>query len=146
MNDNHMVSHDGKVVSTSGSHVQVKIISQSACAHCFARSACTAADMQEKIIDAVSSVPLKEGDAVTVMMEEKLGWIALLYGFFLPFIVMISVLFLLYTLGSSEIKAALYGIGSLVPYYLVLYLFRKRIEKDFIFVIKTEKKNKIQMR
>ncbi len=143
MNDNHMVSHDGKVVSTSGSHVRVKIISQSACANCFAKSACTAADMQEKIIDAVSSVPVQEGDAVTVIMEEKLGWIALFYGFFLPFIVMVSVLFLLYALGSSEIKAALFGIGSLVPYYLVLYLFRKKIEKDFIFIVKTEKKDKI---
>jgi len=143
MDDNHMVCHNGKVVSTSGSHVQVKIISQSACANCFAKSACTAADMQEKIIDAVSPVPLHEGDAVTVMMEEKLGWRALFYGFFLPFIVMVSILFLLYALGSSEIKAALFGIGSLVPYYLVLYLLRKKIEKDFVFIVMPEKKDKI---
>jgi sigma-E factor negative regulatory protein RseC len=121
--------------------VRVKIVSHSACAQCHARGGCTAADMKEKIIDAVSvsDEPLRKGDTVTVIMEEKLGWLAVFYGFFLPFIVMMIVLFVSYGLGGSETEAALWGIGSLVPYYLLLYVFRKKIEKDFIF--KAEKKD-----
>jgi sigma-E factor negative regulatory protein RseC len=68
-----------------------------------------------------------------------MGWKAIFYGFFLPLVVMVAVLFVSYALGSSEIQAALYGIGSLIPYYLLLYVFRKKIEKDFVF--KAEKKN-----
>lgn len=141
MTDNRMVCHDGKVVKAEGNKVKVKIISQSACAQCHAKGICSAADMEEKIIEAVSSEPLQKGDIVTVIMEEKLGWIAVFYGFLLPFILMVSVLFVAYALGSSEPKAALLGIGSLLPYYLVLYTLRKKIEKDFIF--KAEKRTTI---
>jgi len=142
MTDNRMVYHDGIVVGMNGHHVRVKIVSQSACAGCHARGVCTAADMQEKIIEAVpvSAEPLQKGDTVTVIMEEKMGWLAVFYGFFLPFIVMIVVLFVSYALGGSDLAAAFAGIGSLVPYYLLLYVFRKKIEKDFIF--KAEKKDK----
>jgi sigma-E factor negative regulatory protein RseC len=143
MADSRLVCHEGKVVGigTKDGSVQVKIISRSACAQCHARGMCAALEMEEKIIDTVpvSRDPLKIGDIVVVIMEEKLGWKAIFYGFFLPFIVMVTSLFVSYALGSSEIKAALYGIGSLIPYYLLLYVFREKIEKDFIF--KAEKKN-----
>ena len=143
MADSQLVCHEGKVVGfkEKDGSVQIKILSSSACAQCHARGMCTALEKEEKIIDAVpvSREPLKIGDTVIVMMEEKLGWKAIFYGFFLPLIVMVTVLFFSYALGSGEIKAALYGIGSLIPYYLLLYFFRGRIEKDFAF--KVEKKN-----
>ena len=140
MTDNRMVTHDGEVVGWVGHKVQVKIISQSACAQCHVKGMCSAADMGEKIIDTVSTEPLREGDPVTVIIEEKMGRLALFYGFLLPFIVMVSVLFTTHLLGSSETGAALFGIGSLVPYYLVLYILKKKIGKDFIF--KAERKDK----
>lgn len=143
MADSQLVCHEGKVVGfkAKGDSVQVKILSSSACAQCHARGMCTALEMEEKIIDAipVSREPLKIGDTVVVMMEEKLGWKAIFYGFFLPLIVMVAVLFVSYALGSSETRAALYSLGSLIPYYLLLCVFREKIEKDFIF--KAEKKN-----
>ncbi|MCP4218121.1 MAG: SoxR reducing system RseC family protein [bacterium] len=139
METNRMVHHDGTVIECRENMVKVKIISLSACAECHAKSMCNAADMQEKIIDAFALEPLKEGDEVTLQMEEKLGWIALFYGFILPFIVLVCVLFTTHLLGGSEIQSGLLGLGSLVPYYLGLYVFRKKIEKDFVF--KAEKKN-----
>jgi sigma-E factor negative regulatory protein RseC len=98
--------------------------------------------MEEKFIDAVSSPPdtaFKVGDAVTLVMEERLGWLAIFYGFVLPLIVMVAVLIMVSAGGGSETEAALLGIGSLLPYYLLLYLFRQKIEKDFIF--RAERKN-----
>jgi sigma-E factor negative regulatory protein RseC len=144
MADNRMLYHDGIVVGTNDHNVRVKIVSHSACAGCRARGVCTAADMEEKMIEAVSvsNEPLQMGDTVTIIMEEKLGWLSVFYGFFLPFIVMTSVLFMFVALGGNDLEAAFFGIGSLVPYYLLLYLFRKKIEKDFIF--KAEKKDKLQ--
>lgn len=135
MTDTRRVSHEGIVIGTddNANCVQVKIVSISACAGCHARGACTAADTQEKIIDATPSEPLKQGDTVIVKMEEKLGWIALFYGFFLPFVILAAILFTLPVLGFSETIAGLSAIGSLIPYYLLLYTFRKKIEKKFVF-------------
>ncbi len=140
MADRRTVHHDGTVVSVNGDRVQVEIISKSACADCHAKHMCTAADMQEKIIDAIAAEPLTKGDVVSVKMEEKLGWIALFYGFVLPFIVMVTVLFTLNGLGYPETRAALFSLAALVPYYSVLYFFRKKFEKEFVF--RAEKKNK----
>jgi sigma-E factor negative regulatory protein RseC len=138
MNDTRMVCHDGTVIERKDTHVRVKIVARSACADCHAKGMCTAADMQEKIIDAVTHEPLQVGDTVTIVMEEKMGWLAVLYGFVLPFVLLIAVLFGLYLSGRKETDAALYAIGSLVPYYILLYIFREKIEKDFVF--KAEKK------
>jgi len=139
MNDTRMVCHDGTVISRKDNHVQVKITARSACAGCHAKSVCSAPDMQEKIIDAVTGEPLRPGDTVTIKMYEKLGRLALVYGFILPFIVMVGVLFTLHLSGSSETKAALIAIGSLAPYYLLLYLFRKKVEKEFVFFAEKKK-------
>lgn len=135
MNDTRMVSHEGMVVNANGNAncVQVKIISTSACAGCHARGACSAADKQEKIIIATPLEPLKQGDTVIIKMEEKMGWIALFYGFFLPFLILAAILFTLPALGFSETVAGLSAIACLVPYYLLLHTFRKKIEKDFVF-------------
>lgn len=136
MTDNtgiHTISHEGIVVGAAGNKVLVKINSLSACGQCHARGVCGAADMKEKIIEAAARKPLQKGDLVTIIMAERLGWLALFYGIVLPFIVMVSVLFAARGLGGSETAAALLGIGGLLPYYMGLYALRKKIEKDFIF-------------
>lgn len=135
MSHHRMVYHDGIVVGVSGNHVRVKIISKSACAGCHAKNVCNASEMDEKMIDAVagSGQSFQTGETVTLVMEERLGWIAIFYAFGLPFIVMIAILILFSALGHSETIAALAGLASLLPYYLLLYLFRKKVEKDFLF-------------
>ncbi|HLP44524.1 MAG TPA: SoxR reducing system RseC family protein [Candidatus Kapabacteria bacterium] len=135
MSNTHMVSHEGIVVNANGNAncVQVKIISLPACAGCQARKTCMAANMKEKIIDATPLEPLKPGDTVLVKMKEKLGWIALFYAFFLPLLILVGLLFTLPSLGFSETLAGLAALGSLAPYYVVIYVFRKKIEKVFVF-------------
>ena len=145
MADSRMLCQEGRVVAIKDHHLQVKILSASACSQCHAKGFCTSLDRTEKIIDAIpASAPgsLKIGDKVTLLMEEKWGWLAVIYGFFLPFIIMITILFVTYALGSSETNAALYGMGSIVPYYLLLYGFRGRIARDLVF--KAEKKDEFE--
>jgi sigma-E factor negative regulatory protein RseC len=143
MTKNRLVCREGQVVGIDAKEgsVKVKILAQSACAQCHAKGFCTALEMEEKIIDTIPDpeMPLQTGDIVFVVMEEKMGWKAIFYSFFLPFLVMVTVFFVSYALGSSETNAALYGLVILIPYYLSVYVFREKIEKDFIF--KAEKKN-----
>lgn len=138
--DSRSVQHDGVIVAVEGSRVKVLIESRSACSECHAKGVCGAGESKEKIIDAISAEALSNGDAVTVYMEARMGWKAVLYGFILPFIVLMGLLFILRSLGAPEVVAAPAALAGLAPYYLILYLLRKRIEKEFVF--KAEKKNK----
>ncbi|MFC2155845.1 SoxR reducing system RseC family protein [Acidobacteriota bacterium] len=132
--DHHSeIRHKGKVVEIEKGKFFVKITSRSACQGCRVRTVCSAADMAEKIIETFSDRDLHIGDEVTVIMEERLGLTAVFYSFFLPFLVMGLVLFVCLTTGISEMLAALCAIASLIPYYLLLHLFGKHFEKDFIF-------------
>jgi len=129
------ISHDGEVVAVHGNHIQVKIITQSACADCHARSACIAADFEEKIIDAVNpnATTLQPGDPVTVTMEIKMAWLAVFYGFVLPLIVLVIFFFTTFAFTQNETLAALTALCSLVPYYFLLYRFRQLVERKFHF-------------
>jgi sigma-E factor negative regulatory protein RseC len=140
MNNTRVITHEGVVVNANGTHVQVKIISLSACVGCHAKESCIAADMKEKIIDAIPLEPLNPCDPVIVKMAERVGWIAVFYGFFLPFLVLAVLLFSLPSLGFSETMAGLIAIASLIPYYIALYIFRKKFEKKIFFT--AEKINK----
>jgi len=128
-----LISHEGRVVKTKDDKIRVKIVSLSACASCHAKGSCTAADMSEKYIDAISGEDFREGDAVNVVIEEKLGWVALFYGILLPFLIVVSTLFILIGSGKSEPFSAVISLLTLVPYYFILHLFRGKFEKKFTF-------------
>ncbi len=135
-----MICHEGVVIGSRDATFQVKIVVRSACADCHAKTICAAAERAEKVINVVANDDLQVGERVNIIMEERMGWIALFYSFILPFLFLITILFVLYALGIGEVTAASAAAASLVPYYLVLYIFRKRIEKEFVF--KAEKINK----
>jgi sigma-E factor negative regulatory protein RseC len=70
-----------------------------------------------------------------VRMEESLGQKAVLMGYGLPLVVLVGSIILFLSLLNHEGLAALLSILMLVPYYLILYLFRKRLQKEFRFRI-----------
>lgn len=135
MSENRMVYHDGVIVGTQGERVQIKIISQSACSECHAKSACVASEMVEKIIDAhlLPGEVCTTGDLVTIEMASRLGRKAIFFAFIVPFLVMATTLFTAFALGVNESIAGICALLSLVPYYLLLKVFNARISRDFIF-------------
>ncbi len=133
MTKNKSISHEGIVVKNVDNKVRVSFVTLSACASCHAKGSCTAADMSEKYIDALPKGNIKEGDKVNVIIEEKLGWVALLYAILLPFLIVVSTLFILVSSGKSEPFSAVMSLLSLIPYYFILYLFKGKLEKKFTF-------------
>lgn len=131
--ESHMECHEGTVIDGVDGSFRVRLRSRSACAGCHVRSICAAEDRADKIIPVISADDLKTGDGVRIIMERKMGRVALFYSYILPFFVLIFILFVLYALGVGEITAALAALASLIPYYLLIYLFREKIEKDFVF-------------
>ena len=136
MSDQRTIDHQGIIDHIEGEVARVKIISQSACASCHAKGVCGASDQEEKFLDVPSrGMTFTIGEKVNVMVARRLGLKAVAMGYVYPFILLMVVLFSLSAAGMSELKAGLFGLGSLLPYYLGLFLIRKRVASTFTFSI-----------
>lgn len=133
------VCHQGTIKSIFSDRLEISIISQSACVSCQVKGACSVSDTEEKVIDVdrVKGATYRIGDQVTVVMDQSGATKAVLLGYGLPFLVLLFVLVVATMLSGSEGLAGLLAIGSLAPYYLLLWLLRKRIKKSFQFRIQT---------
>jgi sigma-E factor negative regulatory protein RseC len=61
---------------------------------------------------------------------------AVALGYIYPFLLLMAVLVGAVSAAITELKAGLIALLSLIPYYLLLYLLRKRIDSNFTFSIK----------
>ena len=72
---------------------------------------------------------------VTVVAGERMGMTAVLLAFGLPLLLLLIALIAAMRVSGSEKIAAIASIAVLVPYYVVLFMCRGRIKKDFGFRI-----------
>ena len=123
--------------SIDGHHVQVRIVQMAACAECKVASACHASERKEKTIDVYNADTrrLSLGDKVSVVVSHQSATRALLLGFGLPLALMLVVLTATQLVGMGEGTAALLMLGSLIPYYIILWCTRRRIANKLTFSI-----------
>jgi sigma-E factor negative regulatory protein RseC len=93
-------------------------------------------ESEVKIVEVKGSYSVTPGDSVSVLMKQSQGYAAVLYGYIFPLLSVIIILMILAGLGVPELTAGLVSLGMLLPYYLILYLFRKRINEKFTFTLK----------
>ena len=131
------IKHSGVIENIMGDSVQVRIVQTSACAACKVAGYCNASESKEKLVDVyhADTRNLRVGDVVTVTASTQVAAQALLLGFGLPFVVLVAVLIAVLLITGNEGAAALSGLGALVPYYAVLFLFRNRIRDKLSFSI-----------
>ena len=131
------ISHSGVVESVEDGCVHVRIVQTSACAACKVAGYCNASESKEKVVDVYTADTQRYsvGQAVTVMASRQVAAHALLLGFGLPFLVLVGVLVVVLQMTGNELWAALAGLLSLAPYYLLLYFFRNRLRDKLSFWI-----------
>lgn len=133
------IEHSGIVEQIDGDQIKVLIMQQSACSECHAKSLCSVADKKEKIIEVISSDPtLKVGDRVIIYGESSIGLQAVLLAFIIPFVLIFLALLIFQHFIENELMAGILALLVLVPYYLILFLSNKRLNKKFQFKIKKE--------
>lgn len=138
---NDKISHKGVVLSTSAKCVEVRIVQSSACSACSVAKHCNASETSVKVVEVRGCErwqSLKPGDEVTVSASRQVAGIALLLGFGAPLAVMLAVIGAMWVAGFSETAVALAGLGSLIPYYILLYAMRNRIATKIAFSIENE--------
>lgn len=130
-----MIKHDGIVIAVNGDGtVRVRIVQTSACAACKAKAMCASAESKEKEILAIGDGLLAIGDEAEVIVQQKMGWKAILLAYMLPFIVMMTVVAI--GNGLLSIREEVIGTAALCAmgvYYIVLGVFKDKIQKDFSF-------------
>ena len=131
------VSHEGIVTKITDDELEIKILAQSACAACHAKSACGMSEQSEKIL----IVPRpKDKDyvlmqKVNVTMAIGQGNKAAVLAYLLPIILLLAVLFVCLGAGLGEGISALISIVALIPYYIALYTQRDKLKRRFEYRI-----------
>ena len=98
-------------------------------------------DKTDKIIDVKRSQLQNEyhvGDEVTVVASSGKGLLAVVFAYIIPAIVAIAAIAICIALGANELISSLAAIGLIAVYYFVLYLFRSKLNKAFVFSINEE--------
>ena len=135
--ESNTISHEGIVTKITDDELEIKILAQSACAACHAKSACGMGEQAEKIL----TVPRPKGQEfqlmqrVTVKMAVGQGNTAAVLAYLVPIILLLAVLFVCLGLGLNDGLSALISIVALIPYYIVLYLRRDKLKKQFEYII-----------
>jgi len=129
------IKHQGLIDAVEGNHVSVRIMQSSACTQCQISGRCSAAESKEKVIDVFTpeASRLHKGDSVTVVVSGRTGFFAVFLCAVLPLCLVMMVLVAVLALTGNEAVAALGGIASLIPYYILLYLLRERIGAKVAF-------------
>ena len=137
MKNTETISHEGIVTKITDDELEIKILAQSACAACHAKSACGMGEQAEKIL----TVPRPKGQDFTINQKVNVkmaigqGNKAAVLAYLIPIILLLVVLFVCLGLGLNEGLSALISIVALIPYYIVLYLRRDKLKKKFEYLI-----------
>ena len=135
--DQSIIIHPGIVDHIEKGKVFVRILSQSACSACHAKGMCSVSEVEDKIIevDVTNEEAYKNGEQVTVRMQQKLGRKAVILGYVVPLVILVASIITFVTVLKNEGLAALFSMLMLVPYYFILYLLRKKLKQQFSFSI-----------
>jgi len=128
------IIHNGIIERIEYPFIFVRIIQQSACSGCHAKSACTAADSQIKTIEIEDySGNFQINEEVNICGKYTTGLKAVLLAFIIPLALMVSSLIIGGFFTKNEIIIGAISLISLLFYYIAIYLIRNKLKKKFIF-------------
>lgn len=130
------IEHLGLVKEVTPETIKVSLLNVSSCASCHTKATCSVSDVDNKIIDIINAgQDIKKGDTVKVIFEKSLGPLALFLGYLMPFVLLMIVLIISWSVMNDEVFAGIASLLSVGVYYLALILFRQKLKNTFTFKI-----------
>lgn len=135
-----VIEHSATIEQINGSVIYVNVANNSACANCSLNKNCGLFDTKNKSVTVMSSNPelYRIGQKVMVTIDEKKGWVAVAFGYIIPLILVLVTLIATNAITNDETASGIYSLMILIPYYLVLLLFKNTFTRKFDFRIKEE--------
>ena len=142
---NKEIVHSGVITGMDGNKIRIHIEQQSACSTCHSRSVCMASDMKGKEVFVENDGGNYQiGETVELLGRTSTGLRAVLLAFVIPFLLILLSLIVLQRVVTSEAVSALISLSLLMPYYLILSLFNKKLDKKLQFYIQKTGNNQMQ--
>ena len=135
-----IIKHRGIVEKIEGSHVVVRIVQTSACSACSAKGLCNASESKEKQIDVYEVNPsYRIGEEVMLCGSTSMGMRAVLLAFGIPVLLLLAALFITMRVTDGDaLLSSIVALLAVIPYYLVIYLMKDKLNKTFSFVIEKQ--------
>ncbi len=132
------ISHIGRIKEMTPESTVVEIVSSSACSACHARGLCSVSEEKVKEIEVPTDpyATWKTGDEVRVMLKQTMGLKAVWISYVAPLLILMILILTLSAVGVHEIYTGLAAAGAVAVYYLVIYLMRGFLARDFVFYLK----------
>ena len=131
------IVHAGRILEVTPDFTTVQIVVSSACSECHAKGLCGMSEEQEKLIslptDPYSAYNV--GDQVEVCTKMTMGFKAAWISYVIPLAVLMILILSLSLIFESEVVVGLGSVGGVVLYYLLIWLFRDRLNNEFTFYI-----------
>jgi sigma-E factor negative regulatory protein RseC len=128
------IVHEGIVQAVRDSNITVSFITQPACSSCSVKNSCTLADSEVRNIEIPAhDKAFQVGEKVNVVLSRTRGFHAVFLGYLLPMVLVFASLAISLKVTNNEAFAGLVSISLLIPYYLILWLLRGVIKKNFKF-------------
>lgn len=134
MNSNDCIEQKGIVEEIDNGIARVMVTSLSACASCHAQETCHAGEIASKEIEVfVGNSEFKKGELVNIQMQKSLGLKATFLAYLLPIVIIFVTLLILRGTSLGEGLMAVLSLLVLIPYFIILYLFKNKLSKKFQF-------------
>jgi positive regulator of sigma E activity len=129
------IEHEGIIKEISQNKITVGFVSQPSCIGCHAKGVCNMDQQDGKHLNVFDTSPdqYSIGEKVKIVIKETLGLKAVFIAYIIPFILLMVTLFVMEPVLKSEIRAGLMALAMLVPYYLLVFLYKDRIQKEINF-------------
>ncbi|MGN1226439.1 MAG: SoxR reducing system RseC family protein [Candidatus Cryptobacteroides sp.] len=129
------IRHSGKIVEITPSTIVVEIIAEEACGSCSAASLCGMSEVKKKLIEVPAVLGYEAGEEVWVLLKSSKGMKAVWLSYIVPLILLMATILILSGIEVSELICGLGSIGVIAVYYLLLFLFRNKVKKEYTFYI-----------
>lgn len=135
--NNQQILHRGKIIECNSEkgHVRLQIEDSHDCGSCPAAKLCNHGSSEKNILTIKTDENFKVGEQVEVVATELMHRKAILLAVVYPCIILIVAMTLTFLLTQSESTAALVGLLLMISFFVVLYLVRNKIAREFTFRI-----------
>lgn len=135
-----IIKHRGIVEKVEGAHVVVRIVQTSACAACSAKGLCNASESKEKQIDVFEAgASYQIGEEVVLCGSTSMGMRAVFLAFGIPMLLLLFALFVTMRVTDGDaLVSSLVALLAIVPYYLVIYYMKDKLNRTFSFTIEKQ--------
>ncbi len=130
-------SHSGTILAVEQDFVRVGFETKGACGGCAARAKCGMVDASSREVE----IPTYGGDVyqvgqeVNIAISYQMGVVSVVFAYIVPLILLITVLASASALRISDGVAALASLIGVGLYYVGVYIFRNKLEKQIKFTI-----------